>query len=86
MVAINLSNCGICPMFANSSRMNLTNLLCDKADDVYGGRDVYKRQSPYRTSIGKSAGKENRRSLRKPVAPSLPYGTRICRYSSCMGL
>ena len=50
------------------------------------GLDVYKRQSPYRTSTGKSAGKENRRSLRKPAAPSLPYGTRqtvismpICR-------
>ena len=47
---------------------------------------IIRPTSPYRTSTGKSAGKENRRSLRKPAAPSLPYGTRqtaismpICR-------
>ena len=46
----------------------------------------YQTYKPIQTSIGKSAGKENRRSLRKPAAPSLPYGTRqtaismpICR-------
>ena len=57
-----------------------------KLSKEYDTAEIIRPTSPYRTSTGKSAGKENRRSLRKPAAPSLPYGTRqtaismqICR-------